>query len=86
MVRDVDGITIGAGGDAAGARAVQIGTQNFADPGVYDRVLRGLSDYMTRHRVDDVNALVGTLDFPIAPTPPIAAVGVNNEVVARSSA
>jgi dihydroorotate dehydrogenase (NAD+) catalytic subunit len=48
----------------AGARAVQIGTANFADPGIYDRVRAGLSDYMTRHGIDDINALVGTLEYP----------------------
>jgi dihydroorotate dehydrogenase (NAD+) catalytic subunit len=53
----------------AGARAVQIGTANFADPGVYDRTLAGLRDYMQRHGIDDINALVGTLDFPGAPKP-----------------
>jgi dihydroorotate dehydrogenase (NAD+) catalytic subunit len=54
----------------AGARAVQIGTANFADPGVYDRVLADLRAYLERHRIDDINALVGTLDFPgAAPAP-----------------
>jgi dihydroorotate dehydrogenase (NAD+) catalytic subunit len=56
----------------AGARAVQIGTANFADPGVYERVRAGLVDYMTRHGVSDINALVGTLEYPGArpSTPP----------------
>jgi dihydroorotate dehydrogenase (NAD+) catalytic subunit len=48
----------------AGARAVQIGTANFADPGIYDRVLSGLGDYLTRHRIDDINTIVGTLEYP----------------------
>ena len=34
----------------AGARAVQIGTANFVDPGVYERVLAGLSDYLDAPR------------------------------------
>lgn len=49
----------------AGARAVQVGTANFVDPGVYDRILAGLGDYMTRHGVADINDLVGTLEFPL---------------------
>ena len=48
----------------AGCRAVQVGTANFVDPGVYERILAGLRDYMGRHGIDDVNAVVGTLDFP----------------------
>ena len=48
----------------AGCRAVQIGTANFVDPGVYDRVLAGLSAYLQRHGLSDINAVVGTLDFP----------------------
>lgn len=48
----------------AGARAVQIGTANFVDPGVYARVLAGLEDYLRRHGEDDVNAVIGTLEYP----------------------
>jgi dihydroorotate dehydrogenase (NAD+) catalytic subunit len=48
----------------AGCRAVQIGTANFVDPDVYRRVLQGLESYMRRHDVADVNALVGTLEYP----------------------
>jgi dihydroorotate dehydrogenase (NAD+) catalytic subunit len=54
----------------AGARAVQIGTANFVDPGVYDRVLVGLREYLVRHAIEDVGALVGTLQFPEAAPPP----------------
>jgi dihydroorotate dehydrogenase (NAD+) catalytic subunit len=52
----------------AGCRAVQIGTANFVDPGVYARVLAGLGDYLTRHGLDDVNRVVGTLRYPGLPT------------------
>ncbi len=48
----------------AGARAVQIGTANFVDPGVYERVLAGLTDYLTRHNLSDINQVVGTLAYP----------------------
>jgi dihydroorotate dehydrogenase (NAD+) catalytic subunit len=51
----------------AGCRAVQIGTANFVDPGVYERVLSGLRDYLARHRLDDVNRVVGTLVYPGLP-------------------
>jgi dihydroorotate dehydrogenase (NAD+) catalytic subunit len=51
----------------AGCRAVQIGTANFVDPGVYDRVRDGLSAYLRRHGIDDINRVVGTLRYPGLP-------------------
>jgi dihydroorotate dehydrogenase (NAD+) catalytic subunit len=48
----------------AGARAVQVGTANFVDLGVYARILEGLEDYLKRHGLDDVNQVVGTLEYP----------------------
>jgi dihydroorotate dehydrogenase (NAD+) catalytic subunit len=50
----------------AGARAVQVGTANFVDPGVYDRILAGLSDYLARHGLGHIGAVTGTLQFPRA--------------------
>jgi dihydroorotate dehydrogenase (NAD+) catalytic subunit len=52
----------------AGATAVQIGTQNFIDPFVWTKVLDGLKEYMTRHRVSRISDLIGAFD----PTPPKA--------------
>ena len=51
----------------AGCRAVQIGTANFVDPGVYDRVLAGLRAYMQRHGLADINEVVGTLAMSAPP-------------------
>jgi dihydroorotate dehydrogenase (NAD+) catalytic subunit len=48
----------------AGCRAVQIGTANFVDPGLYERLVAELATYLERHGLDDVNRVVGTLDFP----------------------
>jgi dihydroorotate dehydrogenase (NAD+) catalytic subunit len=48
----------------AGARAVQIGTANFVDLGVYERTLRELDDYLDRNGLQDIGALVGTLEYP----------------------
>jgi len=50
----------------AGASAVQVGTANFVDPGVYDRILAGLSDYLARHGLAQIGAVTGTLQFPRA--------------------
>jgi dihydroorotate dehydrogenase (NAD+) catalytic subunit len=58
----------------AGARAVQIGTANFVDPGLYERVLADLRAYLARHAIEDIGELVGTLAFPGAP-PAAAAAG-----------
>jgi dihydroorotate dehydrogenase (NAD+) catalytic subunit len=63
----IGGIT--SAGDAlefliAGCRAVQVGTANFVDPGLYDRILDELRGYLERHRLEDVNQVVGTLQYP----------------------
>lgn len=49
----------------AGCRAVQIGTANFVDPGLYDRLLEDLAEYLERHGLADVNDVVGTLQYPL---------------------
>ena len=49
----------------AGATAVQIGTQNFVDPFVWSKVLDGLTDYLTRHKIEKLSELIGAFD----PTP-----------------
>ena len=46
----------------AGATAVQVGTANFVDPLIWPKLIDGLRDYMTRHRIDRIDSLVGTLD------------------------
>jgi dihydroorotate dehydrogenase (NAD+) catalytic subunit len=51
----------------AGCPAVQIGTANFVDPGVHERILADLLAWLERHGLEDVNAAVGTLDYPDAP-------------------
>ena len=63
----IGGIT--SAGDAlefliAGCRAVQVGTANFVDPGLYDRILDELLAYLKRHGLEDVNQVVGTLQYP----------------------
>ena len=46
----------------AGASAVQVGTANFTDPFVWGKIHDGLTAYMTRHRIERLADLVGTLD------------------------
>jgi dihydroorotate dehydrogenase (NAD+) catalytic subunit len=45
----------------AGARAVQVGTALFDNPGVADDVVAGLEEYVAREMFDDVGSLVGKL-------------------------
>jgi dihydroorotate dehydrogenase (NAD+) catalytic subunit len=45
----------------AGARAVQIGTANFYQPDVSQRIALGLQEYCRSHNIEDINELVGSL-------------------------
>src|SRR2546427_7503445 len=47
----------------AGASAVQVGTANFVDPFIWDKLIAGLSAYMERHQVARISDLVGTVDI-----------------------
>lgn len=43
----------------AGATAVSVGTANFANPYTTVEVVKGIEDYMRRHKVEDIKDLVG---------------------------
>lgn len=43
----------------AGARAVQVGTWNFRDPFVYEKITSELLDYLKTHKVNALSDLVG---------------------------
>jgi len=45
----------------AGAKAVQVGTANFINPGATVDILEGIETYLIRHGISDVNELIGTL-------------------------
>ena len=47
----------------AGASAIQIGTANFIDPSVSEKVLVGIEDYLIRHKLSSVNELIGALEL-----------------------
>ncbi len=47
----------------AGATAIQIGTANFIDPQVTEKVVVGIEDYMKRHNIQDINDLIGSLQI-----------------------
>lgn len=43
----------------AGATAVSVGTSNFVNPQTTMEVIAGIEDYMKRHKVEDINDLIG---------------------------
>lgn len=46
----------------AGATAIQIGTYNFIDPSISEKVVDGINAYLDRHGINSVNELVGALE------------------------
>ncbi len=46
----------------AGASAIQIGTANFIDPSVSEKVVDGIQEYLERHGFASVQDIIGALD------------------------
>lgn len=46
----------------AGASAIQIGTANFIDPAISEKVVDGIEDYLTRHGFSSVQEIIGALE------------------------
>ena len=47
----------------AGATAVQVGTANFVNPNLWPKLLADLKEYLSRHNIERVQDLVGTLEL-----------------------
>ena len=45
----------------AGASAIQIGTANFIDPSISEKVIDGIEDYLKRHNFNSVQEILGAL-------------------------
>jgi len=45
----------------AGATAIQVGTANFIDPLASVNIVNGIEEYLRRHKIQDVNELIGAL-------------------------
>ena len=45
----------------AGAKAVQVGTANFADALAMPRIIKEMNDWLDAHNIKDVNEIVDTL-------------------------
>ncbi len=71
--RNIDIPVIGIGGimnaeDAiefmlAGADAIQVGTANFIDPGVCWKIVKGIEDYLRKHKIEKIEDIVGKVDI-----------------------
>ena len=46
----------------AGASAIQIGTANFIDPSISEKVIDGIADYLQRHNFSSVQEIIGALE------------------------
>lgn len=46
----------------AGASAIQIGTANFIDPSISEKVIDGIEDYLNRHGFTSVQDIIGALE------------------------
>jgi len=46
----------------AGASAIQIGTANFIDPSISEKVVDGIEDYLKRHGFNSVQEIIGALE------------------------
>ncbi len=46
----------------AGAKVIQVGTANFIDPHISEKIVDGIEEYMDRHNVGSVDELVGAIE------------------------
>ncbi len=47
----------------AGAKAIQIGSANFRDPLTCIKVIDGIKNFMTLNKINNINSLIGTLNY-----------------------
>lgn len=45
----------------AGATAIQIGTANFIDPGLAEKIISGINEYLDRHNIKSIKDIIGML-------------------------
>ncbi len=48
----------------AGATAVQVGTANFIDPQIAERLVDDLDNYLRQHKISDINEIIGSIEIP----------------------
>jgi dihydroorotate dehydrogenase (NAD+) catalytic subunit len=47
----------------AGAKAIQVGTANFIEPGVCGKIVKGIEIYLKKHKIEKIEQLAGNLDI-----------------------
>lgn len=47
----------------AGSSAIQIGTYNFIDPTISEKVVDGIQDYLDQHNISHIKELIGALEL-----------------------
>lgn len=47
----------------AGAKAISIGSGNFVSPDVSIKAVSGIEDYLNKHKIDDINSIIGTVQM-----------------------
>lgn len=47
----------------AGSSAIQIGTYNFIDPAISEKVVEGIAEYMETNNIANINDLIGSLQL-----------------------
>lgn len=47
----------------AGAKVIQVGTANFIDPQISEKIIAGIKEYLDRHKIASVNELIGALQL-----------------------
>jgi dihydroorotate dehydrogenase (NAD+) catalytic subunit len=45
----------------AGATAIQVGTANFIDPAISEKIVDGMAEWCTKHGVSDITSIVGEI-------------------------
>ncbi|MBU1853172.1 MAG: dihydroorotate dehydrogenase [Candidatus Omnitrophica bacterium] len=45
----------------AGAKAVQIGTANFVEPGICEKIIKGIEEYLKKNKIKDIGKILGNL-------------------------
>ena len=46
-----------------GAAAIQVGTANFIDPDIAERLVTDLDEYLKRNHIPDINQIIGSIDL-----------------------
>ncbi len=46
----------------AGATAIQVGTANFIDPAISEKIVLGIDEYLNRHKFNSIQDIIGALN------------------------